>query len=97
MTPPPTPEQLEAVAETLAGWDEGRLMRAADHLRAGTRLGLETAHNLVTDVHTSMVLCGLVPPAELSLYDRGLMEQRRAEYGAVGRPHDFTPDRRRGW
>ena len=94
MTPPPTPEQLETVAQTLAGWDEGRLGRAAAHLREGTRLGLETAHNLVTDVLTSMALSGVAPPVVLPLYNRGLMEQRIATYGAVGRPANMSPDRR---
>lgn len=95
MTPPPTPEQLEAVAESLAGWDEGMLLRAAAHLREDTRLGLETAHNLVTDVIINMVFASRPVPEELPLYDRGLMEQRIALYGAVGRPADMTPDRRR--
>lgn len=94
---PPSPEQLEAVAETVSGDASTQLRWAAHVLRQDSRLGLETAHNLVTDAWTNLMLSFQAVPPEIPLYDQELMAARVTAYGAVGRPATFTPDRRRGW
>lgn len=94
---PPSPEQLEAVAQTVEGDASFQLVWAANALRRGDRLGLETAHNLVTDAWTNLMLSYQDVPPEIPLYDQALMQARIDTYGAVGRPATHTPDRRRGW
>lgn len=90
-----TSAELAALAPTLAPPNDEILARAASYLHtfeAGLdqRYSLETAHNLVTDVVTNLVLQNQAPSDVLILYEEVLYAARIEFYGAVGRPADMT-------
>jgi len=93
-----TPAELRAIADTLPTPNDEIVRRAAYYLELGTRNGLETAHNLVTDAHNNLVMAKVYVPGMLVAYEIDLRQDRIENHGAVGRPADMdAPYWRYGW
>lgn len=93
-----TPEELSALAPVLPEPYDEIVLRAAKYLAQGTRDGLETAHNLLTDAHNNLRANHLPVPVLLMGYEMDLRQDRIEGYGAVGRPADMlSPYWKRGW
>ena len=93
-----TPEELDALADTLSAPNDEIVRRAAKYLRLGGREGLETAHNLLSDAHNNLVMARLSLPSLLVGYEMDLRQDRIEIYGSVGRDTTLTPPFwKRGW
>jgi hypothetical protein len=92
-----TPDELIALAPTLPYHNDGILRGPAKYLARGDRLGLETAHNLVTDAHNNLRARGAAVPALLVAYEMDLRQDRIEGYGSVGRQPDMTAPYWRRW
>jgi hypothetical protein len=93
-----TPDELIALAPSLPAPNDEIVLRAAKYLALGSRDGLETAHNLVTDAHNNLVTRGAEVPSLLVGYEMDLRQDRIEGYGSVGRQPDMTaPYWKRGW
>lgn len=86
-----TPEDLEALSPLLVDPDNTIVINAANWLRHEDRYGLETAHNLLTDVVANCQMNLRTVPEDVLRCENELRAQRIAAYGAVGRPFEETP------
>ena len=85
-----TPGELTTLAQTLLPPNDEITRRAAHYLGLDSRDGLETAHNLITDVATNLVLAHLTMPLALLEYEEDLYNARIDAYGSIGRQPDMT-------
>lgn len=93
-----TPEELDALADNLIPPNAEIVHRAASYLRQGDRGGLETAHNMLTDVRTNYNVAGLSVPPLLVGYEMDLRQDRIELYGSLGRDPFMTPPYwKQGW